>query len=154
MYYLAPIRQEKKKSKCKWRQTNPKFEIITQNSSKKIIPRSIFWFSYKERWEAEYTLLFFYTTQAVFWGCPWAPTGCLCLALQGQQSLFLNAVIENSVIQWNYRRTQYGLKHYYVALKMFSSWCQKSPKIQEISLKITTGHSIDVTDTCGMPGTS
>lgn len=63
---------------------------------------------------------FSYTTYAVFWGgCPWASTGCLCLAFQGQQTLFLNAVIGNSVIQWNYKMTQYGLKHYYVPLIMF-----------------------------------
>lgn len=46
------------------------------------------------------------------------------------------------------------MEHYYVALKMFSSWSQKSPKIQEILLKITTGNSIDVIDTCGVQGTS
>lgn len=77
--------------------------------------------------------------------CPWALTECLCLSLQGQQTLFLNAVIGNSVIQWNYIKTEFGLKHYYVALKMFSSWSQKWPTIQEFLLRINTGNSIDVT---------
>lgn len=61
--------QEKKiKINVSEEKAHSKFEIITQNSSKKIIPRSMFWFSYKERREAGYTLLLFYTTQAVFWG--------------------------------------------------------------------------------------
>lgn len=44
----------------------------------------------------------FHTTHAVFGGgvrlCPRAPTACLCLSLQGQQTSFLNAVIGNSII--------------------------------------------------------
>lgn len=85
----------------------------------------MFWFSHKENWEAGYALLFFIPHMRYFEEgvglCPRAPTACLCLSLQGQQTLFLNAVIGNSIIQWNYSRTEFGLKHYYVALKMFFS---------------------------------
>lgn len=67
----------------------------------------------------------FCTTHAVFGGgvrlCPRAATACQCLSLQGQQTSFLNAVIGNSIIQLNYSRTDFGLKHYDVAVKMFSS---------------------------------
>lgn len=52
--------------------------------------------------------------------CPQAPTARLCLSCQGQQTSFLNAVIGNSNIQQNYSRTDFGLKHYDVAFKMFS----------------------------------
>lgn len=102
MYFLAPIRPERTINVSE-EKIHPKFERVTHNASKKIILRSMFGFSHKENCEAGHTLLFFIPHMQYFEEgvglCPRARTACLCLSLQGQQTLFLNAVIGNSIIQ-------------------------------------------------------